>query len=452
MINSFPLSKRFWLRLRFVYGLRLKLSLYIAAQIVLLSQQVFLNKIYFSSLTESDYGALSLWFSTITLSSVLVSGPLSAAAVKFLATEQSAEDKTEIYNALLFILLNGIRRIIAPLYLTLFLGLALTNAPSSSSSILIIPCLLIASFANSLFLLNISVFNCLGFQRSVFWSASFDTLVKLLFVYLATAFPGSDIVTFCFAFSFSSVISSSLSFLFASHHLTYCSSLLSGIFYPSFSPSLYSSNPHYRLISLYISPFRKWGIPSYLQQSSEQFSIFLTHGLDSSAQYAVILKLLYTPMTHGFGLLLGFMDPYIHRRLSSSSRQSSDRNSEASYILLILLALLIASSFFLVLIGKWYISYLSSPLLYNSILHALFLLPIWVASFASFQLAKSIYIARYHSKSILSFQVCFSLVAIPINVISSYFFSIEGLIAVNSLANLLGILFVLRSKSNSLAP
>lgn len=162
-------------------ALNLSLFFFFASQVSLFSQQIVLNKLFIAVLTPFDFGMLSAWLISTTFAAILIPGPLSSAAVRFIS-QHPGSNNLNITNQDLFAIFNS--QIVRSFAVYLLIGLVALLVNKNWTSIPICLLMYVLSYLNGVFILRYSVINAMLGRGLVLAISLVDTIFKVLSVYL----------------------------------------------------------------------------------------------------------------------------------------------------------------------------------------------------------------------------------------------------------------------------
>ncbi len=401
-----------------------------------------LTKIYAIQLPKSEMGNLALWLISITALTILSSGPISASVTRFTEAAKKSNNLYFLYQSATYLFLKQIKLLIPPLvFYVLFILLS-----SNNNSNILSPFLAYITFiCIGLTAIRVAIFAGLRDRKSQLIFYLTDSLIKPILAFLLLKLLSVNSTTALFAASLSHLITLPIQvilfddFLYAKHQTTNISKLK---FIDLFrSSKTLQTSMWTRKISGFAKPYQIWGIPGFLQSLSDLYFLKLFAGSSSAAALAILFKVIYTPITMAMAIPGTYLEPILYQKAESKTTRDSKFMSifKFSHMIVLLFGLIIViplcsifkSNIILLMSSSKYL-YVQSYLPYMALAGLIF---------AASQFRIGYLIAVFGSSYCLPIRVTYSIAAIIMNLLFSYYFGIKGSVFAILLSSIFLLLF-----------
>lgn len=390
----------------------------IAGALISIIGSLALVRVLTHYLNPGQYGELALALTIANLINQVVMCGLISGIGRFYSIAKEHSDLQE-YLAQSFRLLKYAAIVTLLIGILIFIGVWI----GSGKDWLI---LIVVTIAFSMFSSYNGVFgdiqNAARKRHIVVFNNSLDTLLKIVFVYLAAVIFGASSSAMMIGY----VITALLVFI--------SNKLLIRITIPQKKIKVTSENRKLRnwqgQIWTYAWPFSAWGIFTWTQQASDRWALQLFSSTGEVGVFAVLFQLGYAPIVMLSGLLSSFLTPIFFNRAGDATNKSLNTsvhriNMQTSLVMLILTIVAVFISWFI----HGYVFRLFVSIEFRS--HS-YLLPWFVLAgglFSTGQMLVLKVLSEVRPRILLSVKIGTAVVGLILNVIGAWLAGINGVIA-----------------------
>ena len=401
-----------------------------------------LTKIYAIQLPRNEMGNLALWLVSITALTILSSGPISASVVRFTENAKKANDLYTLYQTATFLFLKQIKLLILPIiFYILFLCFSDNNKFNFLSPVFAY----LTFICIGLTAIRVAIFAGLRDRKSQLIFYLTDAFIKPVLAFLLLNLLLGNSMTALFSATLSHIITLPIqislfdNFLDSKHQTRNITKLN---FFDLFKSSkALKDNIWSKKISSFAKPYQIWGIPGFLQSLSDLYFLRLFSGSSSAASLAILFKVIYTPITMAMAIPGTYLEPILYQKAESKTTRDKKIMSifKFSHIIVLFIGLIIVIP--LCLVFKSNIIILMSSTKYLYVQSYLPYMALAGIIFAASQFRIGYLIAVFGSSFCLPIRISYSIAAIIMNLLFSYYLGIKGSIFAILLSSAFLLLF-----------
>lgn len=370
-------------------------------------------KLLTKNLSVEGYGELSLSMTIATFSAQLLLGPLGQGFQRYYSVALEKNSLNDYWKAINKLLLSTALIILS---LTLLTPIAAIIS-SSINQILIIVALLFSIIDG----LNSNYIGIQNAARKRISAVSFSIIsiwarlgLAVFLLNFISRTPTTVLIAYC-------IVGAVVTFF--QFNLLYKYSF-------SISSKQDKSSINYRNEILKFSyPFATWGVFTWLQLSSERWSLELFWGSKEVAQYAVLYQLGYAPVTMIASFMLTLIAPIVFNKIGSGENQLNKQAGLKMLYYLIAIAFVLSIVAFLV--AFFFHSFIFKLFLDPRYFNISYLLPFIVLSggiFATGQIISLKFASNMQTSKMIAPKIITALVGIALNYTMCYFWGVKGII------------------------
>lgn len=392
------------------------LLLFIGALISILGSLV-LVRLLTQYLNPGQYGELALALTVANLiNQVVMCGLISGIGRFYSIAKESAE--LQEYVSQSYMLLGYATIATALIGTALLVSVVILKDQEWTKLILITVIFSIVTNYNSVFG---DIQNAARNRSIVVANNSLDTILKIIFTYLAAILLGASSTMIMLAYASSAII------VFISNRALFKYAI------PIENSKLEASKPSKnwkQQIWFYAWPFSAWGTFTWAQQASDRWALQLFSSTEEVGVFAVLFQLGYAPIIMLSGLLSGFLTPIFFSRAGDATDQA--RSMSVHRINLFVSYTLLALTVVAFIVAWIFHAFIFSILVSEEFRGHSYLLPWFVLAsglFSTGQMLVLKILSEVRPHILLVMKIGTALIGVALNILGAWLAGINGVVA-----------------------
>jgi O-antigen/teichoic acid export membrane protein len=386
-------------------------------------------------LSPASYGELALVLTGVTLVQQSLLGPISQAAMRFLAYAQEIEQLHSYLRAVLLLLL---RDTFVVLIILGFLIGGLWVFGFTKWMVLTVLASIFSLIDGYSSILD-GIQNVARHRITVALHQGFGQLFRFIFafVFVILFFSSSEMVIFGYIFS---------SLLFMVSRIIFFVKKVAKNDYKFLIGTISRDcvENFVQRMRKYANPFAIWGIFTWAQLSSDRWALQFFETTNSVGLYAVLYQIGFYPITLLVGLVVQLAVPMLFSLAGDASDSLRlDRTHRLNYLLFCVSVILaIVATIFAFIFHKYIFSIIAS----SEYSRISWLLPFMVlagGTYGSGQIIALLFMSSSNTEVLLAPKIYTSIICVLLNFIGAYFFDVFGVVLANVVFSLIYLIWML---------